>query len=310
MSRYKPFRTIHKVKNVRVKSLLNYIRELDVNIHFDDKELFEDLMDSALDVIEFGSNLYDCKTDSSDTDILVIYADSKDQSNSLFSNHHQLQYKTEDTDYVFVTLEQYIKNIWSGDQTVLYETLPYLNTDLSWMNKTNYMFLFANQTTLKAYLGFAKRDIETVLKITQNDKNSITNKTIQKKLHHAFRGYLEGVKLTKFCVDNSYVSTVDNLFMNCIEFKELLKIKTGEHELYNSLDSLKEFAETLKTDIKNLRKFTTDNFKDYSEGWKYTLSSFDNDYINFINSEVYTKKQKDKDFKNIIIDSFVDGVTY
>jgi len=63
-----------------------------MNIHFNDKELFEKLKSATIAKIVVGSNMYGTQNSSSDIDYLYIYATSENELNSFVKVHHQLQY--------------------------------------------------------------------------------------------------------------------------------------------------------------------------------------------------------------------------
>ena len=157
-----------------------------MNIHFTDEKLFNDLMQSSIFQIEIGSGMYNLKTETSDTDILVIYLDGVVNSNSIIRTHHQLQYIKDNEDgstidYIFTSLTQFLNNILSGDSTINYEVLK----SESFKNHSKeFKFLselevFDNINVIKSYLGMAKRDLK-----------SIKCEFSTKKLYHISRGIL------------------------------------------------------------------------------------------------------------------------
>lgn len=154
-----------------------------MNIHFKDKDIFNKLVSSTIVKIEVGSGMYNLKTEDSDTDYLMIYANAKDATHSFYFEHHQFQYKDNGTDYVFTTLQQYIRNILTGDSTINYEALfsEEMKTDLEWLHSER--LKFRNYNILKSYLGLANRDIKAARNML---KGNI--KTLSKKLSHIYRG--------------------------------------------------------------------------------------------------------------------------
>jgi predicted nucleotidyltransferase len=81
-----------------------------MNIHITDIELFEKLSISTIFSIEIGSKMYGLDNDNSDRDILCIYATSDNELNSFYMTHHQIQYKENNTDYIFVNIHNFIRN--------------------------------------------------------------------------------------------------------------------------------------------------------------------------------------------------------
>lgn len=157
-----------------------------MNIHFTDEKLFNDLMQSSIFQIEIGSGMYNLKTETSDTDILVIYLDGVVNSNSIIRTHHQLQFIKDNldgtsTDYIFTSLTQFLNNILSGDSTINYEVLK---SDEFKNHSKEFKFLselevFNNVNVIKSYLGMAKRDLKAL-------KGNFSTK----KLYHLSRGIL------------------------------------------------------------------------------------------------------------------------
>lgn len=157
-----------------------------MNIHFTDEKLFNDLMQSSIFQIEIGSGMYNLKTETSDTDILVIYLDGIVNSNSIIRTHHQLQYIKDNydgtsTDYIFTSLTQFLNNILSGDSTINYEVLK---SEAFKNHSKEFKFLselevFDNVNVIKSYLGMAKRDLK-----------AIKGEFSTKKLYHIARGVL------------------------------------------------------------------------------------------------------------------------
>lgn len=148
-----------------------------MNIHFTDDHLFNEFFGYSLFDMEVGSSMYGLKTPASDSDILVIYADSI--LNPLINRtHHQLQYNTAEENYIFTSFSQFIHNILSGDSTINYEVLkhPKFKEQFPSLSK---LPIFDNVNVVKSYLGMAKRDIKMYRK----------SKDI-KKAYHIARGIL------------------------------------------------------------------------------------------------------------------------
>jgi len=69
--------------------------------------------------------MYGTDNENSDTDILHIYVQTKEESNSFvkFQNHHQLQFKKDNVDYIFTDIFTFLKNLMSGDSTINFEVI-------------------------------------------------------------------------------------------------------------------------------------------------------------------------------------------
>lgn len=133
-----------------------------------------------------GSHLYKTNDQNSDTDYLIIYYPFKNQLTSAFNNHHQFQYKDieNNIDYNFVDIITFVKNLVKGDSTINYELLysdEFKNSKLGFL--CDYIEDFRTYTIIKAYLGFANRDLRLL-------KKRKTNKDKLAGLFHAQRSYI------------------------------------------------------------------------------------------------------------------------
>ena len=139
-----------------------------MNIHIKDENLFNNLKDATIFKMKIGSHLYKTNNINSDTDYLYIYATSKNELLSYINSHHQLQYKENNVDYIFVSLHNFMKNIINGDSPINFEVIQTdeFNTScLSWISdhKTN----FITYTTIRSYLGICRRDIKQFHKLNK-----------------------------------------------------------------------------------------------------------------------------------------------
>lgn len=106
-----------------------------------------------------GSRLYGNYTDTSDTDILVIYK-SIHSSDKIYPNYHQFQWDDEETNtqYLFTTENRFWINLLSGDSTINADVvLAYSN--ISFEEKLNRLKTY---NIIKSFIGFAKRDIRCI----------------------------------------------------------------------------------------------------------------------------------------------------
>src|ERR1700749_424554 len=94
-----------------------------MNIHFKDKELFENLKHATLAKVRIGSHLYGTNDSESDEDFLHIYATSEKELQSFIWTNHQLQYKTDGNDHNFISLHAFIRNCVNGDSTINFEVI-------------------------------------------------------------------------------------------------------------------------------------------------------------------------------------------
>lgn len=252
-----------------------------MNIHITDNDLFTKLMESALFQMEFGSNLYGLKNSHSDTDYLVIYADSvqEELSSYLKKSHHNLQYKDDNKDYVFISLSNFIYNLINGGSLVNFEVIhtnEFKESILS--NIINDEFVFYNKTTLKGILGLAKRDIK---------------EGSNKKVCHSYRAL--------------------NYFKDILKGSDLdLELKGYRNKRMNKMKNSKSkidyrLRESISRTINNYRKSLFEiNFKDiYSKD----ILEIDKRLIEFKKSEAFKTKQKDINL-DIIYSSLKDGIKY
>lgn len=97
-----------------------------------------------------------------------------------------MQYKGDNTDYNFVELRNFVRNILTGDSTINLEVLFSNQIDkypkLNFLNDFKYDFI--NYNIIRSYLGQAKRDLKT-----------FKSKRNFKKLAHAFRGFIFAYQL-------------------------------------------------------------------------------------------------------------------
>lgn len=119
-----------------------------------------------------GSHLYGTNNNDSDMDYLCLYKTSEVELYSGLPNFHQFQYKdkTNGIDWNYCSELQFLKNLHSGDATI--------NADIILFNdyKDNKLEICCTYKIIKAYLGFAKRDIRQI------------KKDARKKYIHAARG--------------------------------------------------------------------------------------------------------------------------
>jgi|GEM_PF-4209374 len=157
-----------------------------MNIHFKDKDLFEQLRKATLAQVEVGSQLYGLQDPNSDKDLLCIYFPFRNQIFGFVQTHHQLQFKDSEghTDYLFVDIFTFVRNALSGDSTINFEALhlpELLQTPLDFLH--HYRYYFYNYLIVKSYLGFANRDLKQYWQ-------QPTEREALKKYTHALRGYI------------------------------------------------------------------------------------------------------------------------
>lgn len=262
-----------------------------MNIHFNDRQLFEKLKSATIVKCVVGSHMYGTNTETSDIDFLFVYATSENELNSFITTHHQLQYKEDGIDYNFVSLHSFLKNTLNGDSTINFEVInsdALIGTELEFLNENKKSFL--TYTMVRSMLGLARRDIKHFFRAeTEYDK--------LKRLKHIVRGYLYSVDMINGCFD----------FNDCN--KRLLSIELN----VATNKQLKEYENL----ISNLRNVLTEKFNDKTLGLAQKFNVEDGIKITklfteYCSSESFKNKQnllKDFDM-TMFINSFENWVEY
>jgi predicted nucleotidyltransferase len=162
-----------------------------MNIHFTNTKLFEDLRAATLVEVEIGSKMYGLEHKDSDTDLLCIYGTSNRELNSFFRTHHQLQFKKDKKDYIFVNIHTFLSNCLGGDSTINMEVIcegVLAETSLAFLYNMRYAFY--NYKIMRSYLGMAKRDLKQ-LRLCNSEFET------NRKVAHALRGYWFAGKLMR-----------------------------------------------------------------------------------------------------------------
>jgi len=153
------------------------------------KEQHDRLQASGVDSYLVGSHLYGTNTETSDKDYLCVYNTSSVFSNAMsgtlmgLPNIHQFQYTEDNVDYLYTSDTQFWKNFFSGDSTINVDAVLYLLFDKDELVEDPKLSeavlkVCRSYNIIKAFIGFAKRDI----KIWAKNKSN-------KKLFHIYRGF-------------------------------------------------------------------------------------------------------------------------
>lgn len=239
-----------------------------MNIHFKDIELFDNLMKNKIKQFVVGSHMYNLNNENSDIDYLTVYFDV---NYGISWEHHQLQYKNNGIDYNFTSLQNFIRNILTGDSTINFELL--YSDELA---KSELSFLFDlkdhfhTYNIIISYLGMAKRDF----KMLNRDSGEFRkfDKEIAKKMCHFLRGYLfaemifnhsfdltMNTKLLEhsFNTDNEFLTKIKNLdivfdedLIKYVKFINEVKIVELRTLVNKSLEQ-KKISRYLNVDILN-----------------------------------------------------------
>lgn len=212
-----------------------------MNIHITDKDEFEKLKNATLLVIPIGSKMYGTNNENSDTDLLHIYIPSISERNSFLTTHHQLQYKENNIDYIFINVQSFIRNCLVGDSPLNFECL--YSNEMKNSEHLNFLYdmrkTFNNYKIIKSMLGMGERDIKQIsLKKTDISKN--------KKLAHARRC----LSFAEQILNDEFTPYMDESLLNLM--KVILDISNFENR--------QTIIDLTKTEIDTLRKNITEQF--------------------------------------------------
>lgn len=267
-----------------------------MNIHITDKSLFENLKLATITKVRIGSHIYKTNNEDSDIDYLYIYATSDNELNSPFKVHHQLQYIENGIDHNFVSIHNFIHNCINGDSSINFEVifsdelnnscLDFLTDDIIKNNLITF-------TIIRAYLGFAKRDVKHFSKY-KDDYNR------KKRLGHIIRGYIYSYNM----INNTFDFDLSNK-----EFKEIIdNISVSDYDEYLKVYS--ELIKNLRTELITLYDSKVLNIPKIID--VDTAIKINSNISELCNSGYYIDKKKNlKDFNTaIFINSLENWVEY
>lgn len=131
------------------------------------KPEFERLYSWRITQFTVGSKLYETHNNDSDTDILVIVKFPNEWAYNYFPSNHQFHYDDLENNiqYIFSSERQFWQNQMSGDSTINSDVILFHDGFTFNNNKEaeDYKIsLCRTYKVIKAYLGFAKRDISMI----------------------------------------------------------------------------------------------------------------------------------------------------
>jgi hypothetical protein len=279
-----------------------------MNIKIKDKWIFESLMDSALVKVNVGSHLYNMITDNSDKDILIVYAKPRLNENSYLWDHHQIQYDAEGVNYIFTDLQNFIRNILTGDSTINFEaihTKAFLDSKLFFLYQNRKSF--RNYNIIKSYLGMVKRDIKRVenrsksfLSTAYSNPSSEPAKITSKDMYHIYRGLV----FSDLCIMNQFSIDLKNMggdfYSYCYDLKKG-EYLSHKYSLYDFLDLCKDKMNTNRKKLNQmLEKKEINRFGDVM-----FLSNLDEKIMNFCDSNYYRHKQIEN---SLVIDKIYEAL--
>ena len=245
-----------------------------MNIHFQDKKLFDILNANSIVTIKVGSHLYNLDNEKSDTDFLTIYFEN---NQSFLWEHHQLQYKENGIDFNFTTIQNFIRNILTGDATINFEVLfseELKHSKLSFLYENRYHFI--NYHIIRSYLGLAKRDFKMIVKYTNNFKEFSADDF--KKVSHFFRGFV----FSNMLIDKTFDITLNSTYLKYSLLKFNI-ININGNEFKNDYDFIKT--------VKNEGILIDENVIHFI---KYTMEELEN------NREFLNKMMENKQFNKFM----------
>lgn len=207
-----------------------------------------------------GSKLYQTFDDNSDTDYLRLYNIGK-FTTTYFPNIHQFQYKDVENniDYIWTNHTQFWKNLQSGDSTINADLICFSNFFVR--DKEQKLLNLRTYKVIKAYLGFAKRDLQA--KTEKKFKHAIRSIYMAEELLQWRLPTLEGIQLiltTEYTHENAEAAKfkletlrgflaneynqdlIPNYYID--DFIELLDLDFPENTLFTKLlqsNNTKEF---------------------------------------------------------------------
>lgn len=187
-----------------------------MNIHFEDKDIYNALNNMRIVSKEIGSSLYGLSDSFSDVDILTIHVPTIYEKTNFFFIHHQLQYKENNIDNIFTSLPSFIHNMINGDSTINFELIH-----SGHLEGTHLEFLYDNRNEFnnfsicRSFLGMARRDIDRFNK-------RIDNRDRIKGILHIHRGLISAEMIQSGTYDFKIMcSSLQNLKAKIIDFDEV-----------------------------------------------------------------------------------------
>lgn len=212
-----------------------------MNIQIEDQNILNVLENSVIDRFEFGSKIYGLDTVNSDIDDIAVIKQNDFFANTFLWEHHTIQRASEEQDTIYTTLQLLVRNLMTGDSTSYFETLHTKQCDgtiLEFLAKRKKWFY--NFTTIRSFLGYARRDI----------KHSKDN---GKRFAHAIRCYYAAKMLFE---DNYYTNDYRQYDRRVYDY--IHAFKTGSHELTKY--EVSQEIQYYKKAIDDLRKQVSTSF--------------------------------------------------
>lgn len=209
-----------------------------MNVQITDERLIDNLQHSTFELFEFGSSLYGLDSENSDVDQVAIYARPNFHQQSFMWEHHTLQVASEEKDTVYSTLQEFVRNLLTGDSLYNFEII---HSEAARNSRLHFLYDnasdFYNFTIIRAYLGFARRDLKHSLKDG-------------KRFSHAIRCYHAAEMIFN---ENRYCNDYREVYPEVYELMHSLKFDTyngGRKERAELLDLYKHKVEVLREKLR------------------------------------------------------------
>lgn len=260
-----------------------------MNIHIEDDTLKQELFNSELLRIPFGSHVYGLNNENSDEDFICIYAESYIERNSFLWEHHNFQIKENNTDFIFTSLNNFIRNLMNGDMPGNLESiwLPEMEQSL-----LSYLYdireEFISYANIRSFLGYAKRDL----------KHSLRDDS---RLCHAYRSVISAKKL---------LSGTFNPYCNTWKEYDILKdMKEGKLSLSEKRQycgNMEQVVHDLRVSInESLESGRMNRFMDINE-----MAKLDEWLLDITASSWYTDKANVVSGNNHKYQALENGIKY
>ena len=199
-----------------------------MNIHIEDRDKFELLKKATLFKVTIGSHMYGTANESSDQDILHIYAVSRMEQSSFVKTHHQYQFKEDGIDYIFVNIDAFLRNTLNGDSTINFEVIhsDEMKNDDIFRKLYHIGYSFCNYNIARSYLGLAKRDLKHM-------NNSKDDKSRNKKLAHAYRG----LQFAEMIMEKDFNPVLSGKKLETVQHLLALNDNETRKSFFNTLNS-------------------------------------------------------------------------
>jgi len=201
-----------------------------VKIDNENKDNRDELYENKVMSLTMGSHSHGLADESSDSDIIHVYYDNG-YSSRIHDDTNGWQYKTDDgVDENYQELRVFVRNILRGSDVATYESLfgeITYHTDSEYLRElVDKLKAHMSYVTLKAYLGYIRKDAHNISNFAFPNFDSIKEKrSLRKMVTH----YTRGIKVIESIInDNGYPSIESELT------KEVITIKDGTHDCYES----------------------------------------------------------------------------